>query len=266
MKEVKKIGFRILCLSGLLAGGFLLLCAWGILDPAQWGEEGESVVLPAVPALGVADQSLFHGPFLYLEDPAQPVPAGTRGVVLSMKSPDGKLGYVSRLPRAMDWGASSGDPARNQAIRAITAREDLHTVALISCLADDRAGQDRDLALLRESGSPWTDPSGQVWLDPAREDTLSYLTEICREVAALGFDELVLTDLSCPREGADLEAFCRALQEAALDWPCLLSVEGSPDLSDALLATFPGRVWAGEEDLPRLSAFDPVVLPVVSSN
>ena len=85
-------------------------------------------------------------------------------------------------------------------------------------------------------------------------------------MAALGVDELVLTDLSCPRERADLEAFCRALQEAALDWPCLLSVEGSPDLSDALLATFPGRVWAGEEDLPRLSAFDPVVLPVVSSN
>ncbi len=275
MKEVKIICFRLLCLSGVLAGGFLLLCTWGILDPADWQPEGEAV-MTAVPALGVADQSLYTGPFLYWADPAQPIPAGTRGVVLPMKTADGQLGYVSRLPRAMDVGASSGDPARNETIRAITAREGLHTVALISCLADDRAGQDRDLALLRASGSAWVDKSGQTWLDPAKEDTLSYLTDICREVAALGFDELLLMgcrypDDACPEggEGA-LETFCRALQETALDWPCLLSVVGEPSgengQTDALLATFPGRVWAEEADLLRLSAFDPMVLPGLSSD
>lgn len=266
MKTIQTILFRILCLSGLLAGAFLLLCSWGILDPAGWKEEGEPVILPAVPALGVADQTLSTGPFLRLEDPADPIPAGTQGVVFSMKGADGKLAYVSRLPQAMDWGASSGDPARNDAIREMTSREDLHTVALISCLADDLAGKDRDLALLRESGSAWGDQSGQVWLDPDKEDTLTYLTEICREAAALGFDELLLTDLSCPRDGADLETFCRRLQVAALDWPCLLSVVGGSDLPATLLATFPGRVWAREEDLPRLSAFTPVVLPVSSAN
>jgi hypothetical protein len=260
---MKRFCFRLLCLSGLLAGAFLLLCSWGILDPAQWGQE-EEVVMTAVPALGVADQRLCEGPFLVLTDPAQSIPVGTKGVVLPMKTPDGKLGYVSRLPQAMDWGASSGDPTRNDAIREVTGQDDLHTVALISCLADNRAG--RDLALLRESGSPWVDQSGQTWLDPDKEDTLSYLTEICREVAALGFDEILLVDLFCPREGTDLEPLCRALQKAALDWPCLLSVAGGQGLPDALLATFPGRVWAREEDLLRLSAFDPVVLPATSSN
>ena len=263
MKEVKTILFRLLCFSGLLAGAFLLLCSWGILDPAQWGQE-EEVVMTAVPALGVADQRLCEGPFLVLTDPAQSIPVGTKGVVLPMKTPDGKLGYVSRLPQAMDWDASSGDPTRNQAIREVTGQDDLHTVALISCLADNRAG--RDLALLRESGSPWVDKSGQSWLDPDKEATLVYLSEICREVAALGFDELVLTDLTCPREGTDLEPLCRAIQETALDWPCLLSVAAEAEQSDALLATFPGRVWAREEDRSRLSAFDPVVLPVVSSD
>ncbi|MBR2491473.1 MAG: hypothetical protein IKB65_08340 [Ruminiclostridium sp.] len=268
MKSIKTILFRLLCLSGLLAGAFLLLSSWGILDPAQWQEEAQPVILPAVPALGVADQRLYQGPFLYLSDPAQPIPAGTKGVVLPMKSADGKLGYVSRLPRAMDWGASSGDPDRNAAIQAVTYRDDLHTVALISCLADDLAGQDRDLALLRESGSAWRDPSGQIWLDPAKKDTLDYLAQVCREAAALGFDELLLMDLSCPREGEEetLETFCRSLQEAALDWPCLLSVAAGPGQSDTLLATFPGRVWARAEDIPRLSAFDPVVLSAVSSD
>ena len=263
---MKTILFRFLCLSGILAGAFLLLCSWGVLDPAQWQEEEASEVLPAVPALGAADRNLYPGPYLHLTDPTQAIPGGTRGVVLPMKTAAGGLGYVSRLPQAMEWGASSGDPTRNRAIRAVTGREDLHTVALVSCLADDRAGKDLDLALLRESGSPWVDQSGQTWLDPDKEDTLSYLTEICREVAALGFDEILLVDLFCPREGTDLEPLCRALQKAALDWPCLLSVAGGQGLPDALLATFPGRVWAREEDLLRLSAFDPVVLPVTSSN
>ena len=263
---MKRFCFRLLCLSGALAGGFLLLCAWGILDPAQWQEEGEPVILPAVPALGVADQSLYAGPFVYLTDPSQPIPAGTRGVVLPMKTADGQLAYVSRLPQAMDWMASSGDPTRNEAIRTLTAREDLHTVALISCLADNLAGQDRDLALLRESGSAWVDELGQVWLDPDKEAVRAYLTEVCQEVAALGFDELLLADLSCPREGTDLESLCRTLQEGALDWPCLLSVAAEPGQPDTLLATFPGRIWAREEDLSRLSAFDPVLLPAPSAN
>lgn len=275
MKNIKNIGFRLLCLSGALAGGFLLLCAWGILDPADWQPEEERV-MTAVPALGVADQGLYGGPFLYWSDPAQPIPAGTKGVVLPMKAADGTLGYVSRIPQAIDWGASSGDPTRNQAIRGLTSREDLHTVALISCLADDRAGQDRDLALLRASGSAWVDGAGQTWLDPTKEDTLSYLAQVCREVSALGFDELLLMgcrypDGACPEGGeAALETFCRTLQETALDWPCLLSVVGEPwgenGQTDALLATFPGRVWAGKADLPRLSAFDPVILPAPSAN
>ena len=263
---MKRFCFRILILSGLLAGAFLLLCSWGILDPSQRQEESQPVILPAVPALGVADQRLYDGPFLVLTDPTQSIPVGTQGVILPVKTADGKLGYVSRLPQAMDWGASSGDPARNEAIRAVTSQGDLHTVALISCLADDLAGQDRDLALLRESGSAWVDQAGQAWLDPTKEGTADYLMEICRETAALGFDEILLTDLACPREGTDLEPLCRTLQEAALDWPCLLSVVGGQDLPDTLLATFPGRVWARAEDLPRLSALDPVVLPALSAD
>ena len=44
---------------------------------------------------------------------------GSDGVVLSMKDPDGTLGYVSALALAADIHASSGDPDRNQALRAL---------------------------------------------------------------------------------------------------------------------------------------------------
>lgn len=43
-------------------------------------------------------------------------------VVLPMQNEDGSLNYVSRLPLAVESGASWGDPARNQRLRALNER------------------------------------------------------------------------------------------------------------------------------------------------
>lgn len=287
----------LLCSAGVLSGGFLLLCGLGVLSPAAISQQVSAWLHPpaaSTPASAPAeDLSLpeendpFHGVFLSLDQlaDAQTLADGYDGVILPMKTADGALGYVSALPLAADAGASSGDPDRNEALRALNDTPGLYTVAQVSCLRDSAlVREEPGLSLHRVSGSPWLDESRQGWLDPAQPQVQSYLIGLCRELAQLGFDEILLTDCGFPTQGdldslraveekeETLETFCRQLQGALADTPVTLSVMGQRDSvtadpvsgqTTALLATF-GRVWTQAEDQETLAAFDPVVLPAVS--
>ena len=287
----------LLCSAGVLSGGFLLLCGLGVLSPAAISQQVSAWLHPpaaSTPASAPAeDLSLpeendpFQGVFLSLDQlaDAQTLADGYDGVILPMKTADGALGYVSALPLAADAGASSGDPDRNEALRALNDTPGLYTVAQVSCLRDSAlVREEPGLSLHRVSGSPWLDESRQGWLDPAQPQVQSYLIGLCRELAQLGFDENLLTDCGFPTQGdldslraveekeETLETFCRQLQGALADTPVTLSVMGQRDSvtadpvsgqTTALLATF-GRVWTQAEDQETLAAFDPVVLPAVS--
>lgn len=285
----------LVCSAGALAGCFLLLCALGVLSPGAISQQVTAWLSPhqdTAPTTGPAEISVpdpapdgpFQAVFLPLEalDSAQTIAAGYDGVVLPMKTGDGALGYVSSLPLAADTGASSGDPDRNQALRALNDTPGLYTVAQVSCLRDGALTRaDPALALHRVSGSPWLDRGGQGWLDPTQAQVQNYLTGVCQELARLGFDEILLTDCAFPTQGdldslgtiprreEVLETFCRQLQGALADYDVTLSVVGLADSTTAapasgqttaLLATF-GRVWAAEEDAGALAAFAPVALP-----
>ena len=287
----------LLCSAGVLSGGFLLLCGLGVLSPAAISQQVSAWLHPpaaSTPASAPAeDLSLpeendpFQGVFLSLDQlaDAQTLADGYDGVILPMKTADGALGYVSALPLAADAGASSGDPDRNEALRALNDTPGLYTVAQVSCLRDSAlVREEPGLSLHRVSGSPWLDESRQGWLDPAQPQVQSYLIGLCRELAQLGFDEILLPDCGFPTQGdldslraveekeETLETFCRQLQGALADTPVTLSVMGQRDSvtadpvsgqTTALLATF-GRVWTQAEDQETLAAFDPVVLPAVS--
>ena len=287
----------LLCSAGVLSGGFLLLCGLGVLSPAAISQQVSAWLHPpaaSTPASAPAeDLSLpeendpFQGVFLSLDQlaDAQTLADGYDGVILPMKTADGALGYVSALPLAADAGASSGDPDRNEALRALNDTPGLYTVAQVSCLRDSAlVREEPGLSLHRVSGSPWLDESRQGWLDPAQPQVQSYLIGLFRELAQLGFDEILLTDCGFPTQGdldslraveekeETLETFCRQLQGALADTPVTLSVMGQRDSvtadpvsgqTTALLATF-GRVWTQAEDQETLAAFDPVVLPAVS--
>ena len=287
----------LLCSAGVLSGGFLLLCGLGVLSPAAISQQVSAWLHPpaaSTPASAPAeDLSLpeendpFQGVFLSLDQlaDAQILADGYDGVILPMKTADGALGYVSALPLAADAGASSGDPDRNEALRALNDTPGLYTVAQVSCLRDSAlVREEPGLCLHQVSGSPWLDESRQGWLDPAQPQVQSYLIGLCRELAQLGFDEILLTDCGFPTQGdldslraveekeETLETFCRQLQGALADTPVTLSVMGQRDSvtadpvsgqTTALLATF-GRVWTQAEDQETLAAFDPVVLPAVS--
>ena len=295
--RIGRVLLVLLCSAGVLSGGFLLLCGLGVLSPAAISQQVSAWLHPpaaSTPASAPAeDLSLpeendpFQGVFLSLDQlaDAQTLADGYDGVILPMKTADGALGYVSALPLAADAGASSGDPDRNEVLRALNDTPGLYTVAQVSCLRDSAlVREEPGLSLHRVSGSPWLDESRQGWLDPAQPQVQSYLIGLCRELAQLGFDEILLTDCGFPTQGAldslraveekeeTLETFCRQLQGALADTPVTLSVMGQRDSvtadpvsgqTTALLATF-GRVWTQAEDQEALAAFDPVVLPAVS--
>ena len=295
--RIGRVLLVLLCSAGVLSGGFLLLCGLGVLSPAAISQQVSAWLHPpaaSTPASAPAeDLSLpeendpFQGVFLSLDQlaDAQTLADGYDGVILPMKTADGALGYVSALPLAADAGASSGDPYRNEVLRALNDTPGLYTVAQVSCLRDSAlVREEPGLSLHRVSGSPWLDESRQGWLDPAQPQVQSYLIGLCRELAQLGFDEILLTDCGFPTQGdldslraveekeETLETFCRQLQGALADTPVTLSVMGQRDSvtadpvsgqTTALLATF-GRVWTQAEDQEALAAFDPVVLPAVS--
>ena len=295
--RIGRVLLVLLCSAGVLSVGFLLLCGLGVLSPAAISQQVSAWLHPpaaSTPASAPAeDLSLpeendpFQGVFLSLDQlaDAQTLADGYDGVILPMKTADGALGYVSALPLAADAGASSGDPDRNEVLRALNDTPGLYTVAQVSCLRDSAlVREEPGLSLHRVSGSPWLDESRQGWLDPAQPQVQSYLIGLCRELAQLGFDEILLTDCGFPTQGdldslraveekeETLETFCRQLQGALADTPVTLSVMGQRDSvtadpvsgqTTALLATF-GRVWTQAEDQEALAAFDPVVLPAVS--
>lgn len=295
--RIGRVLLVLLCSAGVLSGGFLLLCGLGVLSPAAISQQVSAWLHPpaaSTPASAPAeDLSLpeendpFQGVFLSLDQlaDAQTLADGYDEVILPMKTADGALGYVSALPLAADAGASSGDPDRNEVLRALNDTPGLYTVAQVSCLRDSAlVREEPGLSLHRVSGSPWLDESRQGWLDPAQPQVQSYLIGLCRELAQLGFDEILLTDCGFPTQGdldslraveekeETLETFCRQLQGALADTPVTLSVMGQRDSvtadpvsgqTTALLATF-GRVWTQAEDQEALAAFDPVVLPAVS--
>ncbi len=126
--------------------------------------------------------------------------AGANAVLFDMKADDGTLGYVSALPEAISYGTSAADPDLNDAIRERTGSE-VYTVARVSCFRDDLAPKMNNRLALRSPIGNWRDAEMVRWMSPAVPAARSYVIGICRELAELGFDEILLDNGSFPTEG-----------------------------------------------------------------
>ena len=126
--------------------------------------------------------------------------AGCTAALFDMKSDQGELAFVSASPLAVTAGVSA--PAgRNEAITALNAQEGLYTVARISCFRDNTMPRYRNDLALRSSGGNWLDSDGIRWLSPAYEENRQYITDLCLELAGLGFDEILLDYAAFPLNG-----------------------------------------------------------------
>lgn len=115
MHHITRILYLALCVSGLVSGAFLLLCCFGVVDPALLFQREETAVLPtSAPAEVPQPEEAGAANAITLRtdqiDQAEALAVGHDTVVLPMQNEDGSLNYVSRLPLAVESGASWGDP------------------------------------------------------------------------------------------------------------------------------------------------------------
>lgn len=122
--------------------------------------------------------------------------SGGTAAIFAMKDPDGTLGYQSQTT----LGTSSDREGINQAIQTLNGG-DLYTVAWISCFRDNALPwNNRALGIHSNSGN-WRDDESVRWSSPAVESVRTYVSQVCGELAGLGFDEILLDNCGFPTRG-----------------------------------------------------------------
>ena len=220
-------------------------------------------------------------PFSDQKEPApesnagEDTPGGDDDLVIDIQQPENTLSELHG--RALDaaqlqtetFAALTGDErpvltmkAANAAALAIDdeagaalVREKIsgrNAVAVMACFADaPKADSDEAMAVMSRTTKAWRDPGGNTWLDPYNADVTAYLNAMVQEYAAMGFTEIVLTDVQFPNYGvlknvvyndredtaetriAAINAFLDTLHATAEQAGVLLSMELPASLLDS---------------------------------
>ncbi|MBP3521845.1 MAG: hypothetical protein J6J87_10945 [Oscillospiraceae bacterium] len=164
--------------------------------------------------------------------------AGGNAALFTMKAENGHLAYVSAEGWANYAKVTQTDPDLNGAITEALASQELYAVARVSCFKDDDTpyyyGRSNGL---RTGNGNWRDETGSRWFSPAIPATRNYITNICLELAALGFDEIWLDYCTFPTQGR-LASITR--NAAYNDATLVQDLEGFyTQVHDALTETYP---------------------------
>lgn len=125
--------------------------------------------------------------------------SGCNAVAVTMKDSSGSVYYDSEA--ALPAARKAADTTA-AALKELTD-SGAHTVARLSCLLDSRAAAAdvEGRGLKNTGGYLFYDGNNLNWLDPSKEGTRTYVSQLAQECAALGFDEILLTDFTFPTEG-----------------------------------------------------------------
>lgn len=127
---------------------------------------------------------------------------GGNALVLEVKPSSGQLVWATSVQLAADYGTAG---TTDLGVLANTLKEqNIYLVAQLSCCTDDLLAQRYPAAALTlPGGTPYSDADG-YWVDPYNATVTQYLTELCRELAGYGFDELLFKNLAMPQTDAAL--------------------------------------------------------------
>ncbi len=124
-------------------------------------------------------------------------------VAVRLKTSNGTIYFESAnaVPGAVEVAQEPGDTAA--ALSQVTSREGLHAIASMACLQDFKAANANveGRGLKNTGGYIFYDGNNSLWLDPSKPAAREYVCALAKEIAELGFDELLLTDFSYPTEG-----------------------------------------------------------------
>jgi hypothetical protein len=189
---------------------------------------GERIVIPAVvkhapksaddERIGWPDDKHLRGVYvrggtaggtLYLPLLERMAERGMNMIVLDAKDYDGLLTYKSKVPLAVETGATEKAPVRDMARTVRFAHAKGIRVAMrISCFEDEFIAHAKPDLLPRANWAP-NKPYQIGWLDPANPGARGYIKDLVKEALDFGVDEIQLDYVRYPVLGvknADFDA------------------------------------------------------------
>lgn len=124
-------------------------------------------------------------------------------VAVRLKTSNGTI-YFDSANAVSGAAQVAEEPGETAAVLSgITSREGLYAIASIACLQDFKAANAdvEGRGLKNTGGYIFYDGNNSLWLDPAKPGAREYVCALAKEIAELGFDELLLTDFGYPTEG-----------------------------------------------------------------
>lgn len=122
---------------------------------------------------------------------------GYTSFLLDLKTESGQLAWASMAPMALSFG-TGGTMDYTETVAALH-EQGMSVAARISVCADNLlAVRNWPLALRNSAGMPFADDNEVFWLDPYNRQVRLYIIDLMEELAAQGFDEIVLDDLWHP--------------------------------------------------------------------
>lgn len=133
-------------------------------------------------------------------DPKAILQSGNEAMVINMKRINGSIPYATEadVPTQVEVERLAETRANLKTLLA----DDSYAVAHLHSLCDSyfvRAYP--EASHLIADGTYWYDGDGWTWLDPTNPNVLGYITALCKEYAALGFDEILLDSFAYPTSG-----------------------------------------------------------------
>ena len=122
---------------------------------------------------------------------------------VTVTAPGGQLRYPFAGASAVS-GASVAKTAAAAAETLPALLEDgRYVIARVSCLRSGGVARSNEefMGLKNTGGYIFYDGNNENWLDPSKQATRDYLCDLVVECADLGFDEILLTDLTYPTVG-----------------------------------------------------------------
>lgn len=130
-------------------------------------------------------------------DLLEPLKANTP-IMIDLKGGYGSAYYSSTLPGIIT--SSEVSVASVDELIGYMHEKNFYTIARISAFRDYNYGLNHVPAgLMHVNGlGLWPDEGHCYWLDPTKEETISWIVSIIKEIKNMGFDEVVLTDFRFP--------------------------------------------------------------------
>ena len=126
--------------------------------------------------------------------------AGAGGFVWTARDRTGGVNYASG--EAIAAALTAGGPDM-ETVKALCEGTEVYAVARLGCFHDNSYAfaNMAEAAICQKNGYVWYSGNSDHWLDPDKAEARRYVIALAVECAQMGFDEVLLDDVSYPVEG-----------------------------------------------------------------